>query len=195
MMRILLIIAGLIAGSAQAAETYQSALFGVQVTKPDAWEVLNGTSDGVTVLERDKVQLAQAIKLHLKSPLVELAKHREPFNDVSPSVEIGIGEFSDVKGFEGEGLLVKYFEALKGAFTEFAFEQVPLTTTIGGRKAGYARFRHVVDLAKIGKVNIVSEMWAIPRDDFYIMIAASTRGDEKQESAPRSNGSFRPFDL
>lgn len=174
-----IVFAAATATATMAAETYQNAVFGVQVTKPDSWQVMNGTSDGVTRLERDKALLAQAIKLHLNGPLVELAKYREPFADVSPSFDLAIADIGENRALTGSAILNKYDAQFSSGFVNLVVEQAARDVVVGERPAGYMRFRHLADVEKVGRVEVATEFWAIPRGDFFILIVASTRADEK----------------
>ncbi len=116
-------------------------------------------------------------------PLVVIAKYPEPYEDINPSVKIGIKPIEQLKeGDPKKTLELAILPSLKTAFKNFELDQYPIDVTISGLKAAYTRINYSLDVSGIGTFPMTSEFWIVPSGKYMFMIGAGIKKVEKDEA-------------
>ena len=116
------------------------------------------------------------------TPLVAIMKYPEPYDDINPSFKVNIKPLGQLKGTDPKqilNLVLPHFEKL---FQDFKLDQPPMDDTVSGLKSAYMRVNYSLTIPDGQKFPASSELWIVPRDDFFFVIDAGTRQDEKTGS-------------
>lgn len=116
------------------------------------------------------------------TPMVAMTKHKEPYDDVNPSFKVNIKPLGQLKGKDPKdiiGVMLPQFEKL---FKDFKLAQSPVNVPVAGISSAYARINYTMEVAGIGALPITSELWIVPRGDYFFFVGAGTRQDEKTGS-------------
>ncbi len=70
----------------------------------------------------------------------------------------------------------------KKMFKDFIVVQAPIDVEVGGLKAAYSRFNYSLQIPDGREFPTSSELWIVPRGDYFFIIGAGTRQDEKTGS-------------
>jgi len=178
-----LMLALLIAGHAHAAEpdVFSSPTAGFKVTKPSGWHFMSAEQNkaNLKAVKMNDQEFQQAMEKYATAPLVAMTKHEEPYADVNPSFRVNIRALGDLKGkppVELAGLLVPQ---LQKVFKDFDLVQPPIEIVVSGHKSAYVRMNYTLETADGGAYPTTSELWIVPRGDYFFMVGAGTRTDEK----------------
>ena len=113
------------------------------------------------------------------APLVAMTKFQEPYADVNPSFKVNIKPYGQLKGRQPRELIEILLPQFKKAFKEFEITQPPTEVEISGIQSAYARMNYIMETAGGDSFPITSELWIVPRGDYFFMLGAGTRQDEK----------------
>ena len=178
-----LFIAWAIAGAALAQDaenTFQSVTVGFEVTKPATWQFVTAEQN-LESLKQTKLDDKEFHKLMLKyatAPLVAIMKHPEPFDDLNPSFKVNIKPFGQMKGSGPKEILTILSGQFEKLFKDYRVTMRPVDTLVSGLPAGYMRVQYNLETSEGRSFPVTSELWIVPRGDYFFMIGAGTRQDE-----------------
>jgi hypothetical protein len=87
-----------------------------------------------------------------------------------------------LKGTEPVKIIGTVLPQLQRAFEDFTIVQQPMEVMVGGLRAGYTRVHYTLQTSDGQSFPTASELWIVPRGDFFFMLGAGTRQDEKTGS-------------
>jgi len=168
------------AATPKDANRFRSPVAGFEVTKPAQWQfaTMEQSRENLKRAKLSDQEFQEAMVKYATTPMVSILKHAEPFADVNPSFRVNVRALGELKGksaLDIAGLLVA---PLQKAFKDCEVKEPPKEVVVSGLKAAYARFDYSLETADGGSFPTTSELWIIPRGDYFFMIGAGTRQDE-----------------
>lgn len=183
--KLILLLMVLLTGSAYADENiFKSITVGFEVTKPKGWSFVTA-QENLDNLKRTKLSDDEFQKLMLKyatAPLVAMMKYPEPYDDLNPSLKVNIKPFGQLKGRDGKEVISLILPQFQKMFKDFQLVQAPIDVHVAGLKAAYVRINYSLQIPDGRTFPTTSELWIVPRGDYFFMIGAGTRQDEKTGS-------------
>ena len=170
-----------IAFAGDSENTFRSATVGFEVTKPKSWQFLTAQQN-LENLKRTKLSNEEFHQLMLKyatAPLVAMMKHPELFDDLNPSLKVNVKPFGQLKGTDSKQILSMVSVQFASIFKDYEVVEAPTDTEVSGIKSGYLRFNYSLQIPDGRTFPTTSELWIVPRGDYFFMIGAGTRQDEK----------------
>ena len=161
--------------------TFRSITVGFEVTKPASWQFLTAKQN-LENLKRTKLSDEEFHKMMLKyatAPLVAMMKYPEPFDDLNPSFKVNVKPFGQLKGIDPKQILSMVSVQFASIFKEYQLVEGPSDTDVSGIKSGYLKFNYALQAPDGRTFPTTSELWIVPRGDYFFMIGAGTRQDEK----------------
>jgi hypothetical protein len=176
------LLASASAGAGQPA-TFKNATAGFEVTKPAGWafRTAEENQEHLKDMQLADQEFQAAMLKYATAPLVIMTKHPEPFADLNPTFKVNVKPLGPLKGTAPDVLLGEMLPQLQKAFEAFTIEQAPTVVDVSGLKAGYVRANYVLKTT-IRTYPATAEIWIVPRGDYFFMMAAGTRQDEKTGS-------------
>jgi hypothetical protein len=113
---------------------------------------------------------------------VVITKYPEPFDDLNPSFKVNIKPLGQLKGADPKKILELILPQFQNIFQDFNLIQPPSDTTVGRLPAAYMRINYSLVAQDERTFPTTSELWIVPRGDYFFMIGAGTRQDEKTGS-------------
>lgn len=175
----LLVLASFIASA--GSNDYSNPTIGFRVTKPAAWHFLT-THENLASLGRTKLQdeqLQEAMAKYATAPLLIMAKYPEPYADVNPSIKVTIKPLGQLEGEDAKAIANLVLPGMQNALKSFALVQAPTDVTVSGLAGAYLRITYSLENPEGGSFPTSSELWIVPRGDYFFLIGAGTRVDEK----------------
>ena len=170
---------------ASSDNIFESSTVGFKVTKPSSWSFMNldeyqknlgKVKTGDEDFQKKMVQYATA-------PLVGITKFPEPYDDLNPSLKVNIRPLGKFKGTNPTKIIHFMLPMIKKQFKDAIIVQEPMETKISGMNAAYAKINYTVELLADSRTfPTTSELWVVPRGNYFFMIGAGTRQDEKTGS-------------
>jgi hypothetical protein len=162
-------------------DLFKSVTAGFEVTKPAGWQFITADQnlDNLKRAELNDKDFQAAMLKYATAPLVAMMKYPEPFDDLNPSFKVNIKPFGQLKGTAPTkilGLLTPQFEKV---FQDFVVVVPPTPKTVSGLEAGYMQVSYSMQSPDGRTFPTTSELWIVPRGDYFFMIGAGTRQDEK----------------
>jgi len=113
------------------------------------------------------------------TPLVVIAKYPEPFYDLNRSFKVNVKSFGQPKGADPKQIRAMVTAQLRNIFKDCEVVQEPTDTKVSGIKSGYMRVDYSTQIPDGRTFPTSSELWIVPRGDYFFMIGAGTRQGEK----------------
>jgi len=179
LMSLFFLVSTALAGDTE--NTFRSVTVGFELTKPESWRFLTAEKN-LENLKRTKLSDEEFQELMLKyatAPLVVIAKHPEPFDDLNPSFKVNVRPFGKLKGADPKQILAMLSVQFKNVFKDYEVLQEPTDTEVSGIRSGYMRINYSIQIPDGRTFPTTSELWIVPRGDYFFMIGAGTRQDEK----------------
>lgn len=169
---------------AQDTNVFESVTVGFKVIKPSEWQFVTADEnlENLKKIQLNDEELQQLMHKYSTAPLVAMMKYPEPFDDLNPSFKVNIKPLGQLKGTDPKkilGLLLPQFQKM---FQDFDLAQAPTDTTVGKLPAGYMRINYSLAIPDGRTFPTASELWIVPRGDYFFMIGAGTRQDGKTGS-------------
>lgn len=164
--------------------TFKSVTVGFEVTKPSSWQFVTAEQN-LENLKRMKLNDEEFHKLMLKyatAPLVAIMKYPEPFDDLNPSFKVNVKPFGQLDRTDPKKILAMLSAQFVSMFKDYELVQAPIDTHVSGIKSGYIRINYSLQIPDGRRFPTTSELWIVPRGDYFFMIGAGTRQDEKTGS-------------
>lgn len=183
MKSIKIIFALLVAVQVNAANLnkFESVTAEFSVVKPTDWQFITAEQniENIKRTELNDKEFHQAMVKYSTAPLVAMMKYPEPFDDVNPSFKVNIKPLGQLKGTDPKQILGLILPQFEKVFKDFKLVQAPKDTQVSGHKAAYMQINYSMQIPDGRTFPTTSEMWVVPRGDFFFMIGSGTRQDEK----------------
>jgi hypothetical protein len=181
-MRTILVLFLVLSGAVWAndADTFRSPTAGFEVTKPSAWQFATAaqTQENLKRTKLSDSEFQTAMLKYATVPMVAMMKYPEPYDDINPSFKVNIKPLGQLIGKTPIELLNVVLPQLQTVFTDYHVSQSPIETEVSGLKAGYARINYSLETADGSTFPCASELWIVPRGEYFFLIGAGTRQDE-----------------
>ncbi|MDO8441904.1 MAG: hypothetical protein Q7S97_12020 [Polaromonas sp.] len=164
--------------------TFKSVTVGFEVTKPASWQFVTAEKN-LENLKKTKLndeEFHQMMLRYSTAPLVAMMKHPEPLDDLNPSFKVQIKPFGQLKGTDPKQILTMVSGQMRNAFKDFSITQAPTDTILAGIPSAYMRIDYSLQVPDGRTFPTSSEMWIVPTGDYFFLIGAGTRQDEKTGS-------------
>ena len=171
-------------GFSSDADVFDSQMAGFQLTKPAGWHYVTAAQNmqNIKAIKLTDAEFHAAMQKYATAPLVAMTKYPEPYDDVNPSFKVNLKPYGGLKGKSPEEIINLVVPQFQKAFRDFAIVQPPTEASISGIKSGYARMNYTMEIQDGRTFPITSELWIVPRGDYFFMLGAGTRQDEKTGS-------------
>ncbi len=171
-------------GNAGSDNRFSNRTIGISLTKPGNWHFLSIARhyENLKNTRLGSEQFKNMVLKHASAPLVVLTRHREPFNDLNPSLKISFKPLGRLKGIDPKRILFAFATNFRRIFKDFRLVQKPKNTTLSGLRAAYMRVDYTARTRSGLSFPTSSEMWIVPRGDYFFLLGAGTRQDEKTGS-------------
>jgi len=175
----LALVAGAVTGA--EPELFDNPTAGFQVTKPAEWHYITAAqyTENLKAIKLSDEEFHAAMQKYATAPLVAMSRFPEPFDDVNPSFKVNLKPYGGLKGKRPEeiiGLLLPQFQQM---FKDFALVQPPIEVEVSGIRSGYVRMNYTMEVPDGRGFPTTSELWIVPHGDYFFLIGAGTRQDEK----------------
>jgi hypothetical protein len=163
-----------------AQETYSNPTLGFSVQKPSSWHYLTAEQHRENLKRSDfsDPKFKELLTRHARTPFLAITKHKEPYDDLNPSLRVNVREAGNLKGMAPEKVVELTASAFSRMFKDYAVAEGPVATKVSGHTAGYMRVNYTHEAG--GRAwPTTSELWIVPRGDLLFIIGAGTRQDEK----------------
>lgn len=169
------------AAFAADADAYRNPTAGFALTKPAGWHYLSAAQnlDNIKRMKLSDEEFHAKMKQYASAPLVAMSKYQEPFDDVNPSFKVNLKPYGQLKGIPSTELIKLILPQFQKTFKDFALVQAPTEVQVAGIASAYARIDYTMELPDGRNFPTSSELWIVPRGDYFFMIGAGTRQDEK----------------
>jgi len=161
--------------SSQDEDTFRSPTAGFSITKPKGW--VFATNDQIVtnrahVRLKDK-ELEEQIRQRASAPLIAILKHKEPYDDLNPSVQVLLRPLGQLEGKTPLELMNIVIPSIQRAMVDFQFVDEIRETIVGGQKAAYTKSKYTVSNSEGRTFPTLSRLWLIPRGKFMFMLSMS----------------------
>ncbi|PHS12126.1 MAG: hypothetical protein COA86_18710 [Kangiella sp.] len=167
-----------------SANKFESLTVGFELTKPSEWQFITAEKnlENIKKIKLNDEKFKQRMLKYSTAPLVAIMKYPEPFDDLNPSFKVNIKPLGQLKGVDPKKILNLLLPQFQKMFQDFSLVQPPIDTRVSGLNAAYMSINYSLEIPDGRKFPTTSELWIIPRGDFFFMIGAGTRQDEKTGS-------------
>lgn len=160
---------------------FNSPTAGLQLTKPSGWsyQTVAQNMDNIKAVKLSDAELHAAMQRFATAPLVAMTKFPEPFDDVNPSVKVHIKPYGGLHGKRPQEIIGLMLPQLQKAFKDFVVVQSPTDAVVSGIQSAYARMNYTMEIPDGRRFPTTSELWVVPRGDYFFLIGAGIRQDER----------------
>ncbi|MED5431034.1 MAG: hypothetical protein VX920_01725 [Pseudomonadota bacterium] len=164
---------------AQDDNVFESVTVGFKVTKPSEWQFVTAEEnlESLKNFQLNDDEFKQLMLKYSTAPLVAMMKYPEPFDDLNPSFKVNVKPLGNFKGDDPKkimGLMPPQFYKM---FDSFKLVQPPVDTAVDELPAAYMRMDYSVAISDGRSFPATSELWIVPRGDYFFLIGAGTRQD------------------
>jgi len=169
---------------ADSIHDFESVTIGFKVTKPMQWVFVSAeaTLENLKRIKMNDKEFQELMLKYSKAPLVSMTKYKEPFDDINPSFKVNTKPLGQFKGEDPKKIFEVFLPHFQSLFADFELAQAPISTTVAGLDAAYMRVNYSIEVPDGREFATTSEMWIVPRGNYFFMIGAGTREDEKTGS-------------
>ncbi|MGL4342941.1 MAG: hypothetical protein ACRCSZ_11130 [Lactococcus lactis] len=174
---------------ADQPDVFSNPTTGIQVTKPAEWKysTVQQHKDNINKLKITDKEFHAAMQKYSTAPLVSMMKFAEPYEDINPSFKIILKPYGQLKGKQTAELLNLSISQFKKVVRDFELVQPAIEVDISGIKSAYARMNYTMEIPDGRSFPTTSELWIVPHGDYFFLIGAGTRQDEKTGSRAEIN--------
>jgi hypothetical protein len=154
---------------------YTNPTAGFRITKPSSWTYLSMetiTSNRENIRLKDE-ELRAAIRERATAPLVVMAKHQEPYDDLNPTIQVVLRPLGSLQGKPTTEIMEAAVRPMQNAFHDFKFIRDIHETEVSGLKASHMRASYTISNKEGRDFRVVSRMWMVPRGTFIFLIGMS----------------------
>lgn len=181
----LALLGGIAAHAAEGTpDRFRNTTAGFEVIKPAGWHYATAAQnqENLKGVKLSDAELQAALQQYATAPLVVMTKYPEPYADVNPSFKVTLKPFGSMKGVPPVQLLGAMVPQFQKAFRQVAIVQPPVAVDVAGIRSAYARMHYTMDTQGGPSFALSSELWIVPHGDYFFMLGAGTRQDEKNGS-------------
>jgi hypothetical protein len=162
-------------------DVFSSATAGIQMTKPSDWHYVTAAQnlENIKALKLSDQEFHAAMQKYSTAPLVAITKFREPYEDVNPSFKVNIKPYGQLRGKKPAELITMLLPQFERVFKDFVLVTPATEVEVSGIKSAYAQVNYVLETPGGDSFPITSELWIVPRGDYFFMLGAGTRQDER----------------
>ncbi len=166
------------------SDVFTSPTAGFKVTKPAGWHYVTAAQnlESLKATKLSDQEFQAAMLKYATAPLVAMTKFPEPYDDLNPSFKVNIKPFGQLKGKAATDIIGLILPQFQKAFKDYKLVQTPIEVEVSGLKAGYARINYSLQTPDGSLFPTTSELWIVPRGDYFFILGAGTRQDEKTGS-------------
>ena len=170
-----------VSGSAYAGDEFVNVTAGFRVTKPSEWVYVTASEnvENMRAVKLKDEEFHAAMLKYSTAPLVAMMKYQEPFEDVNPSFKVQIKPYGAMKGKPPKEVLEFLLPQIGRVFKDFVIAQAPAEVLVSGIASAYAKVEYTMEIPDGRTFPTTSEMWIVPHGEYFFMIGAGTRQDEK----------------
>ena len=176
----------LVVGTATADDdnTFKSVTVGFEITKPNSWQFVTVEQhlENLKNTKLDDEDFHQLMLKYATTPLVAMTKYPEPYDDLNPSLKVNVKRFGKFKGTDPKQILAIVSAQIKNVFADFKIVQKPRDTVVSGIKSAYMKMNYSLQSPDGRTFPTTSELWIVPRGEYFFMIGAGTNQDGKTGS-------------
>lgn len=158
--------------AADDSGTFSNASVGFAVTKPPEWRIVVADRGDPAARRADPGERYAA------EPLLVMARHAEPFDDLNPTFRVNIRPLGELEGTSATSILKMIAPQFEQMFDDYSLAQAPKKVKVSGMPAGYMRVDYTIGAPDGRRFPTASEVWIVPRGAYFFMIGAATRQDE-----------------
>jgi hypothetical protein len=168
-------------GLADDTNVFQSPTAGFQLTKPAGWNFMTAAQnmENIKAMKLSDQEVHEAMQKYATAPLVAMTRYPEPYDDVNPSFKVNIKPYGGLKDKTPQELINLVVPQFQKTFKDFVLVQPPTEAVVSGLASAYARMNYTMELPDGRTFPTTSELWIVPRGDYFFIIGAGTRQDEK----------------
>ena len=161
-------------------EKYANPTLGVSVVKPPDWSFITKAEilDSFAATDVKEAVLKMLAK-YATTPLVAMAKYKEPYDDVNPAFSLYVEPLNNFDASNPKAIVEVAVGPMLMLLKDFRIVHGPENTIINGRKVGYMRIDHSMNAPDGRTFAVCTEAWVIPRTNYFFTVEAATRQDEK----------------
>lgn len=195
-----LLLAAAAATPAQAApapERFRNDAAGFEVTKPADWHFATAAQnlENLKGVKLSDAELQAALQKYATAPLVIMTRYPEPYADVNPSFKVTLKPFGPMKGVPPVQLLGAMVPQFQKSFRNVEVVQPPVEVEVAGIRSAYARMNYTMDTQGGQAFALTSELWIVPHGDYFFMLGAGTRQDEKNGTRSEIAGILKTISI
>ena len=160
---------------------YTNPTLGITVTKPDKWHFMTAANvaENLQRVQLSNEEFDTLLKTHATAPIVALAKYKEPYDDLNPSVKVDVKPLRGLSAADPVRILSIVSGPLSKMFSDLKFVTKPKETELAGLKAAYMCVDYNLKIPDGRTFPTRSELWVVPRGKMFFIIGIGTRQDEK----------------
>ena len=187
------------AAIAQAADadSFSHAGVGLRLSKPAEWTYVTAAqnADNLKALNLSDDDMRAALLKYANAAIVAMTKFPEPFSDLNASFRVSFRPLGNLKGKSPQEILGMVVPQLQKTMKDFVLVQAPTEVVVSGINSGYVRMNYTLEIRGGPTFPASSEMWVVPRGDYYFLIGAGTRQDEKTGSREEIQGILKTVNI
>ena len=163
---------------------------GIQLKRPASWHFATAAQhmENLKAIKLNDEEFHAAMQKYSTAPLVAIMKYPEPFDDVNPSFKVNIKPYGELQGKSPTELIGLFLPQFEKMFKDFTLVQPPTEAVVSGIKSGYMRMNYALEIPDGRTFPTTSELWIVPHGDYFFIIGAGTRQDEKTGSRKEIRG-------
>ena len=168
---------------------FNNTTAGFSIQKPEQWSFL---SNQLVAASREQINLEdkdleKMVKERASAPLVAMAKHQEPFEDLNPGVQVMVRPLGPFAAMAPTEMMRMTANQLKNAFPDFAIVEDIQEAQVDGLNAAHMKMQYTVASADGRQFQTTTWMWLVPRGEQLFTIGMSG----PQEGPDMSDAEFQ----
>jgi hypothetical protein len=179
----LLIITGI---NAAGQNIFTNSTLGFSITKPPHWQVTSAEDyfKNLNQVRTENKEFQELAIKYAKVPLFAFMKYPEPYDDINPSIKVHYKYREALPNFAGKNpqqILDFTIETFKQVFKDFKIIEAPTDADLSGIKSAYMKYQYTLTAPDGRGFPNCSEMWVVPRGDYFYLIVVGYRQDASAE--------------
>jgi hypothetical protein len=166
-------------------ERFDNATAGISLVRPAGWSTasLQQVEENRARVRLSDAELQDAIQKRASAPLFVFTKYPEPYDDLNPSIQVGLRPLGALASLPATKLLEGAMAPLQHAYADFQTVTPIEETVVCGLKAAHAKFKYTLSTGDSLQFRTLTRMWIVPRGSFVFLIGMSgpERGPDVSE--------------
>lgn len=165
-------------------DVFRNQTVGFAVTKPGGWHfaTVEQNLNSLKSVQLDNKEFKAMMVKYATVPFLVMTKHKEPYHDLNPSFKVNIQPLGPFKGKDVRTILSAILSQYQNVLKDFKLVQPPTSVSISGVASAYTRMNFTMEVDGVGAFPTAAELWIVPQGDFYFLVGAGTRQDERTGS-------------